>query len=265
MGTESETTASHGFFDLPRELRDNILGHLFTTSTCSRWNGEHGVLSVTTDLWPSIRLLEPGYIQNLQFSIEAAEAFYRSSHFEIYTGELANFFSYKNHPTDYWEASLSDEQGPLKDFDMKPFVKSVRIKPHGAWRHFPIDDLRGLLDYPQLKNVIFATSRRLWKLGDIAETQKVIRELRKMFGEGFELRQEFEADYGDERADDITWMWETESKEAKSWIKKLGYGPKLYMQRIIAMDWIITEDYGGNRTAFDDDWNSGVLFERQWL
>ena len=39
-----------------------------------------------------------------------------------------------------------------------------------------------------------------------------------MFGKGLELRQEFEAGYGDERADDVTWMWETESKEAKSWI-----------------------------------------------
>jgi hypothetical protein len=70
----------------------------------------------------------------------------------------------------------------------------------------------------------------------MAEAQEVIRELRKMFGKGLELRQEFEAGYGDEQADDITWMWETESKEAKSWIMELGYGPKLSMHRTIAMD-----------------------------
>ena len=148
---------------------------------------------------------------------------------------------------------------------MQRFVKSVRIRPYGGWHHIPIDGLRELLNYPHLKQVIIATGRPVWNLGDMAEAQEVIREPRNMFGKGLELRQEFEAVYGDEQADDITWMWETESKEAKSWIMRLGYGPEFSMQRTIAMDWILHEDYGGNMMAFFDDWKSGVLFERQWL
>ena len=79
-------------------------------------------------MWSSIKLLQHEYIQNFQFSTEAAEAFYRSSSFEIYIGDQANFFAYKQHPTNHREASLSDKQSLLKDFDLQPVVKSVRFR-----------------------------------------------------------------------------------------------------------------------------------------
>ena len=126
-------------------------------------------------MWSSIKLLQHEYIQNFQFSTEAAEAFYRSSNFEIYIGDLASFFSYKQHPTNYREASFSDKQSLLKDFDMQPFVNSVRIRPYGGWHHIPIDGLRELLNYPHLKQVIIATVRPVWSLGDMAEAQDLIK------------------------------------------------------------------------------------------